>query len=195
MMMTPSVFVALVLISAGSTPLRVLKDVPTERARWQVDARSGERKLPRITTCTNAFADMKDKIGHEGLKEAERKGCDTQVVKDGAKVAEMKLSCPNESPMTIRIQRAATDAWTFEVREGDILRLSARYVHQGACTAGEPEVLMDADSSECQQLKAQLGMLKPEVCAMLQSSDKKECETKIAEARAQVETMCRGAKP
>ena len=96
--------------------------------------------------------------------------------------------------MRIVMTSAGKRTWSIEVWDAaapKTLKVRATYQHVGPCTGERGEVKLDKDSPLCAQLRTQMKMLRPEMCAAQAGDAKAKCEAQIAEAREKMAKMCR----
>lgn len=194
-------FAVVVLLAAGLAPaqempaLKVFKGNAAQRTQWRVDVLESNQtdnaaiaNLKGLSLCLDAAREMGrgPQIGRVASK------CQTRLLKDSTKVAEIEIVCPDRN-MRSSITREADKTYLVDsngTSGGQPYRLKARYTYEGACGNPAAPMSMQADASNCKQLKARLASMDPKARCANAGDQRAACERQMAQMRQHMTEIC-----
>lgn len=172
---------------------RMLKGM--EKGSWRTevlersDARPGQ-KFPVMTICTD---NMMQHVQENAAKDRAKSKCTHKILKDTSSEAVMEMTCP-ERTVTTHMTRESSSAMLMEIdstRDKKPTHMKMRYTHVGPCKAGQPTMMLDKDSEQCQKIRQSVAKMDPATrCA--KSSDREQCEKMMREQIARANATCGG---
>lgn len=174
---------------------KVYEGVPMQRGSWRMELleMSGPPGAQAAKgTTVNLCLDSVVEMSKQRKKSAPDAGCNHELIRDTPSEAIMESRC-GESLTRSRIAREGSQSFLIKVDESGPQgesSMQARYSYQGPCKAGAGMISTDKNSPQCQQARAQVAGMDPAKLCANAGAQKQRCEASLAEAQAQVESMC-----
>lgn len=188
-------------VALATETIRVMYDLPPGKGRWKlevIEGGPGVQQMGPMTVCTDAGREMRRysrKSPSDGPPaKGKRTGpCKTTLVQNSSKVAEIEEAC-GEVVSTTVIRRLGKGQYQVEAhyKSGKKAQVfKAQYSYVGPCAeGGAPELTMERDSPQCQQLRETMKLMDTSICASLEGKAKADCEAKMQESLNKISAMC-----